>query len=229
MQIQLIYRQKLAWKYTAVVLLAVSLLIVACGGSGDTGPVETDEPPPTAEPTDIPPTDTPLPPLGSMTFNNATTLPLCGIFWVPTDSLQWGFNLLEGEELADGDLFAIPDIRPRSYDFKLNDCDGYVIGWMTDVVIEEGQDRSLDVGVPVDYVILENTSSLTVCEVYFAPPGQRPYFRNMLDPDQTILPNTNMYIALGAGGWDMRVVACSGEELEDVVIVDGETEYTITD
>jgi hypothetical protein len=219
------------------VILFVVLIIVlsACGG----GAAETTESPqPTeSEPQEQnPPADQGEqpgggPPAGQaeIVFHNTTTMPLCEAFVTFASQPDWSRPNIT-DTIPPDSTHTLTDVPPGTYDIKVHDCDGFVVAWALGVELADGDSLSYTVVSPVDYLEIENGSSLAVCGIYVKTPDLNTYSRDMLSPRQQIAPGETFFINLARGAWDLRFESCSGAVIEENNYrINGETTFTIHD
>ncbi|KAF0106893.1 MAG: hypothetical protein FD146_2251 [Anaerolineaceae bacterium] len=218
---------------TIIAICAILLFVGAACGGGDSA--ATDEPQAPAQPGGSGGQDPGggQVPAGNanILFQNSSEFSLCEIYMTLSTRPEWNQSLVT-QELQPGDEFTITEIPPGTYDIKVLDCDGYIIAWKIGEKVETDSKFTYNIGTPVDYLEIKNSSSKAICSLYVRPGNMSQYSRNMLNKQQRIPVGETFFFVLERGEWDFKFEACGGGgkviEIENYPI-QGETTLTITD
>ncbi len=167
---------------------------------------------------------------GTLTIINNTASTVCYVYISPSSSEEWGDDQLgTNNTIPPNGSFDITDIPFDTYDLKATDCDGVTLAEQYAVVLGD-QDYTWTLSANTAQLVVVNNSSLDICYLYVSPANATDWGPDQLG-EQTI-PAGSQFTLTGVtpGTYDLRFVACSGEELEEygVQITDIFT-YTVTD
>lgn len=241
----------------AIVLLAISALACGIGGAAPTAtlaPTNTPQPTATPQPTQAPTTaptsdtgggDVPAGPkggagsgsggggdVGALVVENQSDLTICYLYVSPTTSDTWGDDMLGASgTIAPGESFTV-QVDPGTYDLRVDDCENNSLAERTGVDLTSGFTWTLvPEGAPTGgaRLIVENTSSLTVCYIYISPDTATNWGEdwlgsgNVLGPGQTFTSNE-----FTPGVYDLRVDDCENNSLAERHNVEIQSEFTWT-
>lgn len=216
-----------AW-WALVVIAALALVSLACGG---TTTVATEPPvqvQPTAGPVDGG-TTTGL----SFVIENAGGAEICYIYMVEasSDPLDWGPDQLGENTIASGDSFTLTNLPAGIYDIKTEDCDGNVLSWNYGQTVDQ-DGMVLSVSGATDQLVIVNNSSLNYCQVYLSPGDSDNWGRPQISEETRVDSGVTRRIAASSlNAWDLRAVPCEGgdEQVQDDVAISGEITWTFED
>lgn len=218
-------------------ILSLALILVlsatACGdGQTADDPVEDTSPAQPATGGDTGGNGGQLPQgTGMIRFENNYSDSVCLIYMTLSSRAIWGRPVVD-QELKTGDSFTVREIPPGSYDLKVQDCQGNILAWTLELVVENTTDGVYKIFDPTDFLEVRNASSLALCELYARPANASAYPRNLLSDNQSIASGNSYYLGLTNAEWDIKVVACgaSGKTLEvDNFLIRGGTFLTVED
>jgi hypothetical protein len=219
--------RKIHSKKSFLLLCATLLLILSACSPGGAGTQESRSPTATPQAT---PRPTATEPAGAeILFINSSGVPVCEISLALAGSLIWAAPQV-AQAIPSGSNYTLNKIPAGKYDTKVNDCGGNVVSWTLNSEIEDGAKLTYEILSPPDYLLIENNSSLSMCELYMRSAAMPSYSRNILGRQQQLNPGESFYVNLAAGSWDFRFVACGGATLEvPNYIIQGKSVYVITD
>ncbi|HEC24140.1 MAG TPA: hypothetical protein ENI95_14610, partial [Chloroflexi bacterium] len=180
------------------------------------------------------PPEASLPPASSrIEIRNFNEVAICALHFRETnldDPPPWSQNLAADEPIPGGETRQFPLALPGEYDFKAEDCEGNILGFLV------GADLPADAYIEIyrtadsEQLTVVNQSSEDLCGLYV---GLGDTLVDMLTGGRPIAAGSSMRIVLPAGPlWNLRVESCNGNinTLTGLQMPSGQNmDWTITD
>lgn len=160
--------------------------------------------------------------LTEIQFINSTEARICAINMHPLTERGWGLNYLSVplEPGADVLIRELPQVAHR---LRVVDCDNNVLWWEEQ---ELSNPATIDVESPEHYVIINNQTQRSICNVYLAEPTEEGTLAlGFLLDQEEIFNFTSRVIHAEPGEQVIRVETCDGEEIRGEVIVASGAEF----
>jgi hypothetical protein len=160
---------------------------------------------------------------------NDTDVSLCYLYIAAVTQKDWGPEQLgSGNTIPVGSEYTIANIPAGQYDLLAQDCHYNVLSWS--LAASLSADSTMTISTAPNILIVENLSSIALCELYISSANSDRWGRGHLIEGQPIESGEDRTFALQPGVWDLRALTCDDKELlrygEDIR---GTRTWTITD
>ncbi|HUN24261.1 MAG TPA: hypothetical protein PK299_14110 [Anaerolineales bacterium] len=167
----------------------------------------------------------------SITLRNTSNTRICYVYASPSNSEDYGANLLGNSPISAGSEFTFQIPAGEAYDLQVQNCNEGNLLEEFDITLSAGETRTFDVASAAaptgsGEIELVNQTPASICNVYIVSASQSGWGDDLFASDlETLLPGQGYAFEVDTGTYNLRAEDCDGKVVSeefDIQVANGD-------